>query len=126
MAKRKADSEAPADGGASAETISKSEAVRRALAAGIDKPAEGVAFIKKEFGLELTSGQFSTVKFQEGKKKGRTPGKRGRKPAATSAPGLVVNGRSAGNPAELARAVKALVMAHGPEAVKGMVDVFAD
>lgn len=61
-------------------SMSKSEAIRRALAAGFEGPQEGTAYIRKEFGIEIAPGHFSAVKATE-KKKGSAPrGKPGRKP----------------------------------------------
>jgi len=42
--------EPEADGGKS---MTKTEAIRRALAAGFDGPQEGTAYIRKEFGIEI-------------------------------------------------------------------------
>src|SRR5690349_9721936 len=63
--------------------ISKSEAIRRALAAGFEGPQEGTAYIRKEFGIEIAPGHFSAVKATEKKKGEAAPkGKPGRKPKA--------------------------------------------
>ena len=43
-------------------TIPKTEAVRKALQAGKEKPREGVAWIKQELGLDVTPEYFSTTK----------------------------------------------------------------
>ncbi|VTR92133.1 unnamed protein product [Gemmata massiliana] len=139
--KKKADSEettgveeATATGTAAAPTakpMTKTDAVRATLAAGIDTPAEGVAHIKKKFGIEMTPAAFSTAKFKakstgggvatKAKATASGSGNHGR--AATAAS---VNGHKSvgGSPAEFAAAVKALVAAHGVDAVKSMVDVF--
>src|SRR5438105_4988194 len=62
--------------------IKKTEAVRIALEQGKESPGEGVAFIKKKFGLDVTPQQFSTYK-SIAKSKGKGGGKkRGRKPKA--------------------------------------------
>jgi hypothetical protein len=128
MAKKK-DAEAPAETAtAPAEKITQRVAVQRALAAGVDSPADGVAYVKKEFGITLNNQGFSTIKSQLKKAAGESKpaAKRGR-PAA-SANGAVVHkpvANAVSSPAELARAVKELVAAHGVETVKDMVDVFA-
>src|SRR5947208_3486632 len=63
--------------------ITKSEAVRRALADGVDQPADGVAYIRDNFGLEIGPQHFSAVKATEKKKGEAAPkGKPGRKPKA--------------------------------------------
>src|SRR5882762_7309855 len=56
--------------------ITKSEAVRRALADGVDQPTEGVAYIKDNFGLEISPGHFSAVK--AGEKKKASPASKGK------------------------------------------------
>ena len=133
MAKRKAEETPEAVEAAPAgETITKTEAVKRALAAGKDQPKDAVGWIKEQYGLDMTTQQFSTAKFQANKKAGGEPkGKPGRKPrAAAAVPAsdgdTVGNGRSSSNPAELARAVKSLVGQYGADAVRDMTAVFAE
>ncbi len=68
--------------------ITKSHAVRVALAEGYENPTKAVEFIKKRFGIEMVAQHFSSIKSQE-KKKTDPPAVRGepeaakRKPAAT-------------------------------------------
>ncbi len=66
--------------------ITKSEAVRRTLADGVDQPADGVAYIRDNFGLEIGPQHFSAVKSTSLKKQGEaTPkGKPERKPKASA------------------------------------------
>src|SRR3954447_25866786 len=45
-------------------TVSKADAVRAALAAGIDTSPEAVAFIKQRFGIEMAKQHFSAQKSQ--------------------------------------------------------------
>src|SRR4051794_32731296 len=64
---------------------SKTEAIRRAVAAGMETPEDGVNFILKNFGLELSRQHFSTtrskLKSKEAEGKASAPkGKPGRKP----------------------------------------------
>jgi hypothetical protein len=107
--------------------ITKSEAVRRALADGVDQPADGVAYIKDNFGLEIGPGHFSAVKAGE-KKKGEKPkGKPGRKSKAA------VEGYLAPPPKPAAKgetdllaameAMKPLVASLGADKVKRIVDL---
>jgi len=125
MAKKK-DIEAP-DAAEAAPKMKKSDAMREAIKRGIDKPQAASEFIKSEFGLDVTPQVFSSFKSISKKKGGNSSGKRrGRPPQAQVATTSGVgngNGRSS-SPAELARAVKSLVDAHGAEAVKEMVGVF--
>src|SRR4051794_11734926 len=119
------------DNGFATESITKSEAVRRALADGVDQPADGVAYIKDNFGLEIGPQHFSAVKATEKKKGEAVPkGKPGRKPKA--APSQAVEGYLAppqpapsGNSELLAamEAMKPLVASLGKEQVKRIVDL---
>ena len=114
MAKKK-DSEAAAEAGGG--KLTQREAVRRALAAGKDSPAEGVVFLKEEFGITLNNQAFSTLKSQLKKAEGGTAG-RGRRGAA--------HGRTDPHAVELARAVKLLVTRYGAQAVADMATIFAE
>jgi len=130
MAKKK-ESDAPADAAeAPAEKMTQREAVEKALAAGKESPADGVAYVKEEFDITLSNGAFSTIKSKikntadaPAKKRGR-PAASANEPAAPKPAGKTP--AAATNPAELAQAVKALVKQHGAEAIKQMVDVFVD
>src|SRR5947209_18599369 len=65
--------------------VTKSEAVRRALADGVDQPADGVAYVRDNFGLEIGPQHFSAVKSAHLKKQAGEPkGKPGRKPKAAA------------------------------------------
>jgi hypothetical protein len=107
-------------------TVSKMEAVRQTLAAGIEKPQEAVTHIKEKFGLDVPTAIFSSYKSAINSKKGSTPGKRGRKAKAVSTKIAAANGNISGNGILLAKDVKSLVEKYGAEAVKGMADVFAN
>ena len=109
--------------------MKKVDAVRAAIAEGHEKPADGVAFVKKKYGIELTNQQFSNSKFHLAKAGGSenhgspaAPKSAPKAKVSSAAPSRNDHGSSA---AELARAVKTLVEAHGVDAVKGMADVFA-
>jgi hypothetical protein len=101
--------------------MSKTAAVRAAIAEGVDKPADGVSYVKEKFGVDITAQYFSIIKSQV-KKKGPSP--RVRKTASGTTG--VGNGKAVGTAADLARQVKTLVEAYGADAVKGMAEVFAD
>lgn len=129
MAKKKEAVAPVEEAAAPAGKMTQREAVEKALAAGNDLPAEGVPYVLKEFGITLSNQAFSTIKSKINTTGGAKAKKRGR--PAGSANGAaprpaVTKPAAASNPAELARAVKALVQQHGPEAIKQMVDVFAD
>lgn len=92
-------------------TLSKSDAMRKALAAGKDKPTEAVKWIWDQFQIEVTPAYFSAFKTQEGKK--GTPAES--KPKAA--------GKPAGSDIELALQVKELVQQYGAEKLKQWIEV---
>jgi len=130
MAKKKAaETTAETAPASPAEKMTQREAVEKALAAGMDTPAEGVPYVKGQFGIVLDNQAFSSIKSkiksgsgaaakQPGRPDASANGAVAHKPAAKTPPAVT-------NPAELARAVKELVTAHGAETIKDMVDVFA-
>jgi hypothetical protein len=115
-----------AEAAAGSPSMTKTDAVKAAIAAGKDMPAEGVQWIKETHGLDIDPQHFSAIKSQARKKAGGPPARRGRKPRAASNGSGVSSGRASVNPAELARDVKRLVEQYGAAAVKDMAGVFAD
>lgn len=136
MAKKKAEEtddsqaqEAAPDG-----TVTKTEAVKRALADGVTKPQDGVEYVREKFGLEMTAQAFSATKSLLRKKGGEGAGSgreaRAAAPAEQTLPGGGVNGgnghvprNGSPDPVDLARQVKQLVAQYGAQAVKDMADV---
>src|SRR4051812_35305020 len=59
---------------------SRSEAVRKALEAGFEGPQEGIAWIRQQFGIEISPSHFAAVKATERRKGWTRNGKPGRKP----------------------------------------------
>jgi hypothetical protein len=125
----------PAGNGKGGGPITKKEAVKRALAEGLDMPADGIPWIKKQFGLDLKNQQFSSYKLELRGKQGRGgKGRGGRKPgpkaaqpaaAAPTPKAAPVSRPGAGNPLDAARQVKELCERYGAETVKGLADLFA-
>src|SRR3954471_15918281 len=78
--------------GAGGKAISKAAAVRDALEQGEESPEDGVAYIKKIHGIEMTRQSFSSYKTQEKARQAKKPpkGKPGRKPK--EAPSQAVEG----------------------------------
>ncbi|QEH35540.1 hypothetical protein OJF2_40920 [Aquisphaera giovannonii] len=76
--------EAPPLEDASGKTITKAEAVRQALSAGMDAPGDIADFLKSQFGLEMSKPMVSAYKSLAKKKAEATMVKlpRGRKPRA--------------------------------------------
>jgi hypothetical protein len=116
------------------EAISKSEAARRAIAAGLDSPEEATDFIRKRFGIEMSKPHFSAVKSQMKKKEGGAKPKRGRKSktwqSQPDAPPIEhyftpspKTGDSSDDLLEAMEAMKPLVASLGAEKVKRIVDL---
>lgn len=112
--------------------ITKAEAVRRALAEGIDNPTEGVALIKDRFGLDMDPNTFSSYKSQERTrraKKGRRKRKSGKKPKQVAPPAAEQPRQTSSrskpeNIIEAVATVKQLVRRYGASTVRAMVDLF--
>jgi hypothetical protein len=120
---------------ASGKAISKAAAVRDALEQGEDGPEDGVAYIKKIHGIEMTRQMFSSYKAQEkarqAKKQEAAPkAKPGRKPreasAEPAAPARAVRPEPTGDGDMIddLAAVKHLVQKLGAEQVRKIVGLF--
>lgn len=64
--------------------ITKTQAVRNAWDAGVKKNADVVAWVAKEYGLEVHQNYPSIIKSGDKKSGKKSAGKRGRKPGATT------------------------------------------
>ena len=83
-------------------TVSKSEAVRQAIAAGLQGGEEAVAWIEEKYGIKMTAQHFSAVKAND---KRRT------------------NVSNFGDALAAMETLKPLVLSHGMEKVKRMVEL---
>lgn len=119
-----------ADGGA--KPMTKARAARDALEQGYEGPQEAVAFILREYGIEMLPQHFSAVKSQLRKKERLAgdgppaPARRGRRPAAetpTPAPSRRPNGGEDFDVLDAMEAIKPLVEQLGAERVKRIVDL---
>lgn len=113
---------------AATETIGKSEAVRRAIAAGKAMPNEGVAYIKETFGLDLSPAHFSNIKSTTGGKKKRPGRPKGSKSKSKAEELVVAVPRAAARSngaieIQAIQQVKELVNKLGVPAVKTLVDM---
>ena len=111
--------------------VSKADAVRAALAHGMEKPDDGVAYIKAKFGIDLPKPMWSSYRAQirarENRSEGQAP-KRGRKTKAVVQgylvpPKIVPTGE--GDLINVMEAMKPLVASLGAEKVKRIVDLLA-
>lgn len=113
--------------------ISKTEAVRRALAAGARTPEEGVAFVRRNFGIAMSKLHFSSSKSLLKKKAGGQNGRPGRRPglhevldrALASSPAPPPDPAGRGDLLDAMEALKPLVARWGTAKVKRLVDLLA-
>ena len=117
----------------SSRKMSKTDAIRAAVAEGIESPGDGVDFIRRRFGLEMSKQHFSATKSKlksmEGAK--TSAPKAAPKSAAKRKPHPVEDSqtppeRSAGRDGGLLDALeqmKPLIAQYGPDHVKRMVDL---
>jgi hypothetical protein len=105
--------------------VTKTAAIKAALAAGKESPGDGVAFVKERFGIEISPTHFSATKSQLNKKAGGVPRKRGRAAtwpaAAPAAQAHAKNGEA--DLISAMEAIKPLVASMGADKVKRLVDL---
>ena len=119
-------------------SVNQAELVRKAVAAGHEKPATGVPYIKTQFGVDIDPKYYSVAKSQLKKREAKAsiaaePAKRGPKPKAAAPRKPLVDGyvappekpKSAGELDVLLalEGVKELVNQFGADRVKRMVDL---
>jgi hypothetical protein len=124
------------EGAAPAKPMTKAQAMDAALAAGAGMPADGVAYVREHFGLDVSNKQFSTHKSLVRQKAAIDARDKLGKPATAVAATPAISARfeqpaksaakGPASPAELARTIKALVADHGAGAVGEMLDVFRE
>lgn len=111
------------------ETITKSEAIRRAIKAGFDKPQAGCAWIQQQYDLYVNPQTFSSVKNEDRVAAGKTnkPKTAPSGPSVHTAKKVHLNGLvTRTTTLEMVRQIRVLVDQHGADAVKEAVAVFAD
>jgi hypothetical protein len=108
-------------------TVTKAEAVRRALGAGAESPADGVAYVLKHFGITMDRKTFSLNKSQQKARSTKQPDTRDRgdEPPPSDARRLAPHGASRENEDVLnaLETLKPLIAEHGPDKLKRMVDL---
>lgn len=100
--------------------ISKTEAIRRALAAGIESPKAVVVWVKEQFGLDVVPTVVSTTKSLLAKKAGTSVHVASRRPTAVRPTAPVSGG---GDTIQLVRSLKELVAQYGAAEVVKMTQV---
>jgi hypothetical protein len=108
--------------------LTKADAARAALSAGLESPLQAVAYIKDRFGIDMDPQHFSAVKSTLKKKEGRPPGKPGRKPKSAGVEGYLAPPRrqppvGGGDLIDSLEALKPLIAQYGSAKVKRLVDL---
>ena len=102
-----------------ATTITKADAMRAALAEGIEAPGDAVDFIKKRFGLDITPQHFSANKSLERRKAGKAAPDHPALPPPPPSP-------AAGDVPELLAAmgaIKPLIAQYGAAQIRQIIDL---
>jgi hypothetical protein len=114
-----------------AKTVTKAEAVRQALAKGIEAPGEISDFLKSQYGLDMPKQMASTYKSQQKARDLRvaTIGvvKRGPKPKGQLTGQIITSSKHyAGGDTDIIsslESLKPLIARYGPDRVKRLVDL---
>jgi hypothetical protein len=115
----------------SSRKMSKTDAIRAAMAQGIESPGDGVDFIRRRFGLEMSKQHFSATKSKLKSAEDMKESAPQAAPKAATKPQPVGNYQTppeqpAGRDANLLDALdqmKPLIAQYGPDHVKRMVDL---
>jgi len=106
--------------------MSKAQAVRNALAEGVEEIGDIEGFVKSRYGIEIPRQMISAYKAMEKKRAEKATGKPGRKSRGAESSGSAPRARSGGSESELLdamEAMKPLVDKLGAENVKRIVDL---
>jgi hypothetical protein len=108
-----------------AKAVSKADMVRAALADGIDKPGEGVAFIKAKFGIDLPKPMWSSYVAQQKARDRQSaePATRTTKPKPAVLPVTKHGGGGETDLITAMEAIKPYVVEHGAERLKRIIDL---
>lgn len=119
LSKIEKDDAAPTDTKpASTESVSKTDMIRRAIAAGYDKPSDGVAWIKTQYSEDVSPNMFSTIKTKEKTSNVHVVRTRSSTPTRPASSGTV--------DLELLEGVKSLIRRYGAEDVSKVVELLVD
>ena len=113
--------------------LNKSQSARAAIEAGYEKPVDAVAYIKREFGIDMNPQHFSSIKTgykkaQGGAKSGKgasssTPKRRRATPTIDGYVAPPPKQADGGDLLDTLEALKPLIAQHGPDKLKRMVDL---
>ena len=113
--------------------MNKSKAARAAIDAGYEKPIEAVAYIKRQFGIDIDPQRFSSIKSNYRKSQGEekpgkaaSPSARSRKVSIPAAEGYLApppRQPDGGDLLDTLEALKPLIAQHGADKLKRMVDL---
>lgn len=103
---------------------SKADAVRAAIAEGLDAPEEGTAFIKEKFGLDVSKPQFSSYKSQQKARAKKAGGQATPKRRGVGNPKVTPTGNGPAGLAIQVEAIKTLVQDLGVEQVVSIARLF--
>ena len=114
--------------------MNKSKAARAAIDAGYEKPVEAVAYIKRQFGIDMDPQRFSSIKSNYRKAQGEAkPGKaasrtgtgagRSPPPPSRATSHRRPSKRTEGTCSTPSKRLKPLIAQHGADKLKRMVDL---
>lgn len=107
----------------------KAQAVREALAKGIEAPGDIADFALSTYGLDIPKQQIGSYKSQAKSKGAVTGAKRGRKPKAAAVEGYLappkIEAKGDGDLLDALEALKPLIASLGADKVRRLVDVLA-
>jgi hypothetical protein len=113
--------------------ITKAEATRQAIEAGMDSPDDGIDFIFKKFGIEMSKPHFSAAKSTLKKKGAFVNARPGRRPRREKAPSRAIEGYLAPPPRQhtspsseildAMEAMKPLIASLGKDQIHRMIDL---
>jgi hypothetical protein len=103
--------------------MSKTAAVKAAIAEGVDKPADGVSYVKEKFGVDITAQYFSIIKSQAKLKTGKKPSRTGKPSAAISPATSTPSSNGKHNVATSLATIKKLVDELGVDQVKEIAEM---
>jgi hypothetical protein len=106
--------------------MNKSKAARAAIDAGYEKPVEAVAYIKRQFGIDMNPQHFSSIKSNYRKSQGESKPVKATRKRSDAIEGYVApppRQSEGGDLLDTLEALKPLIAQHGADKLKRMVDL---